>query len=165
VEVREIGRGLVTGVVVTSGVRSESLRPGGGAVRNKSSSEGWVEVDGVEAGLRDSPALSMEKREFLCDSFSLRIAISSFASTVSEISDRESKTHHVNGVPRNSSRRRWDSASTFALSSNSCSSKIFSSNAREYLASVSCKLDDMARSFRSRSSLPSSSSRSCILTF
>ena len=84
-EVREIGRGLVVGVI-TSGVRSESLRPGGGAVRSKSSSEGWVEVDGVEAGLRDPPALSTEKREFLCDSFSLRIAISSFASMVSEIS-------------------------------------------------------------------------------
>lgn len=79
-EVREIGRGLV-GIVAMSGVRSESLRPGGGAVRSKSSSEGWVEVEGVEAGLRDSSALSTEKREFLCDSFSLRIAISSFAST------------------------------------------------------------------------------------
>jgi len=124
-----------------------------------------VEVDGVEAGLRDSSALSMEKREFLCDSFSLRIAISSLASKASEISGREAQTHRANVAPRNSSRRRWDSASTFALSSNSCSSKIFSSSAREYLASVSCKLDDMARSFRSRSSLPSSSSRSCILTF
>lgn len=139
--------------------------PGGGAVRNKSSSEVWVEVDGVEVGLEDSPALSTEKREFLCDSFSLRIATSSFASKASVISDREPKTHHVSGAPRNSSRRRWDSASTFALSSSSCSSRIFSSSAREYLASVSCKLDDMARSFRSRSSLPSSSSRSCILTF
>ena len=124
-----------------------------------------MEVDGVEAGLRDSSALSTEKREFLCDSFSLRIAISSFASRASGISDKESKAHHVNGIPRSSSRRRWDSVSTFALSSNSCSSRIFSSNTREYLASVSCKLDAMARSFRSRSSLPSSSSRSCILTF
>lgn len=164
-ELREIGRGLVVGVAATSEVRSESLRPGGGAVRSKSSSEGWVDVDGVEAGLRDSAALSTEKRELLCDSFSLRIAISSLASKSSGINDEGPKTHHTNCEPRNSSRKRWDSASTFALSSNSCSSKIFSSNAREYLASVSCKLDDMARSFRSRSSLPISSSRSCILTF
>ena len=107
VELREIGRGLFGGVAVASGTRSESLRPRGGTVRNKSSSAGWVEVDGVEAGLMDSSALSTEKREFLCDSFSLRIAISSFASKASEISDRELKTDHVNrGVPRNSSRRR-----------------------------------------------------------
>ena len=152
-------------MVGTAGVRSESLIPGGGAVRSKSSSEVWVEVDGVEAGLEDSSALSTEKREFRCNSFSLRIATSSFASKASGISARELKVRHVTDAPRNSSRRRWDSASTFALSSNSCSSRIFSSNAREYLASVSCKLDDMARSFRSRSSLPSSSSRSCILAF
>lgn len=86
---REIGRGLVFGVVITSGARSESLRPGGGAVRSKSSSEGWVEVDGVEAGLSDSSALSTENREILCDNFSLRIATSSFASTESEISEIE----------------------------------------------------------------------------
>lgn len=65
VELREIGRGFDLGVTVTPEVRSESLRPGGGAVRNKSSSEGCVEVDGVEAGLMDSSALSTEKREFL----------------------------------------------------------------------------------------------------
>lgn len=86
---REIGRGLVFGVAITSGARSESLRPGGGAVRSKSSSEGWVEVEGVEAGLSDSSALSTEKREFLCDNFSLRIDISSFASIASEISGIE----------------------------------------------------------------------------
>lgn len=83
---REIGRGFVVGVCVASEVRSESLSPGGGAVRNKSSSEGCVEVDGVEAGLLDPSALYTEKREFLCDSFSLRIATSSFASKASGIS-------------------------------------------------------------------------------
>ena len=88
-ELREIGRGLVVCVAVTPGVRSESLIPGGGAVRNKSSSELWVEVDGVEAGLEDPPALSTEKREFLCESFSLKITISSFASKASEISGGE----------------------------------------------------------------------------
>lgn len=91
-ELREIGRGFVFGVTVISGVRSESLRPGGGAVRNKSSSEGCVEVDGVEAGLIDPSALSTEKREFLCDNFSLRIAISSFASKARGISDGEPDT-------------------------------------------------------------------------
>ena len=105
-EVREIGRGLVVDVVEGPGVRSESLIPGGGAVRNKSSSEVWVEVDGVEAGLEDSPALSTEKREFLCDSFSLRIATSSLASKASGVSDSEPKTYRVSGAPRNSSRRR-----------------------------------------------------------
>ena len=92
---REVGRFFVFGVDVTSRARSESLRPGGGAVRNKSSSEGCVEVDGVETGLMDSSALSTEKREVLCDSFSLRIAISSFASKASGISNGESKTHHI----------------------------------------------------------------------
>ena len=97
-ELREIGRGFAVGVEVTSEARSESLRPGGGAVRNKSSSEGCVEVDGVEAGLTDSSALSAEKREFLCDSFSLRIATSSFASKASGISDGGSKVYQVCGV-------------------------------------------------------------------
>lgn len=63
-------------------------------------------------------------------------------------------------VPRSSSFSLWHSSSIWALSSSSCSSNIFSSRARAYLASTSDRLEATARSFLSRSSLPISSSRS-----
>ena len=77
------------------------------------------------------------------------------------VNDQES----CSSIPRSSSFSLWHSSSTWALSSNSCSSNIFSSRARAYLASTSDRLDATARSFLSRSSLPISSSRSWTFIF
>lgn len=119
---------------------SARSKSAGGAVLSRSSEDSVPRFEATslaEVGI-------VTAREVTELNWSFRMEISTFAS-------------------RSSSLSRWVSSSRPAFSKSSCSRRIFSSNAFEYLDSISARLDETARSLRSKSSFPISSSRRCTL--
>lgn len=97
------------------------------------------------------------------DLYCLRASATAFSEAALASASRFLSIEISSVASLSSSLRRCDPSSRLTFSNNSCSKRIFSSKTREYFASISAKLDETARSFRSKSSFPISSSRNWTL--